>query len=227
MNKTASVIKMHLRDKWTWFFVPSFVVSISFVVNLIVGAFLEEPLYTGGLTSVHIYVLVAGMIVLPQTFPFALGLSVRRTDYFWGTAAAVALMGLATSLLMTILSIAEDKWTNHWGVDLYFFNLPYLSAGNALVELGVHLLLLLHLFFVGFVIASMFRRFGRNSLLIFFAAIIALGSCLSLILTRNRWWIDVFDWLGARTAFELVLWLTPLTAVYFLLSYMLLRRSTV
>ena len=81
------------------------------------------------------------------------------------------------------------------------------------------------MYFLGFVIGSIYRRFGRAGMLIFFLIVFLLMSIFSLVWTYLRWWGAFFHWFSQFTAFELALWLLPVMAFYLLVSYLLLRRA--
>src|SRR5690606_29405799 len=125
MNRTIGVLKMHCRDKWSWLYIPWIVCLGSFLVNRMVGYTIssQNEIYTGGISSIFIYLFVIGIIMPPQTFAFALGMGVRRKDYFLGTAMLAVLFSAASSVLLLILSQIEQG-TNQWGVGLHFFYLP-------------------------------------------------------------------------------------------------------
>ncbi len=86
---------MHWKDKWSWIYIPWVILLFSFVVNLFIGVLThgEENITSGRISSIYIYIFVCSLIVQGQSFPFALGLNVRRTDFFAGTS----LMGLLVS----------------------------------------------------------------------------------------------------------------------------------
>ena len=85
MNRISGVLKLHSRDKWSWIYIPAIILFSSFVVNLTVSYLFmnQEDMYTGGLTSIVIYLFVAGIIVVGKTFPFAIGMSIRRNRLFY------------------------------------------------------------------------------------------------------------------------------------------------
>lgn len=227
MNHTVGMLKMHFKDKWLWLFMPWLILLSSFFVNVIIAFFIEEPMYTGGLASIFIYMLIIGSVVLVQTFPFALGFSQRRTDYFIGTSFMAIIISAVFSLLLFLLSITEGNLTGGWGLELYFFHLPYLNDGTGFEQLWMYFVSILHMFYSGFIISSIFRRFGRNGLIIFAAVIFILISVCTLLITYNQWWGHIISWITDHTAFELALWTMPLTILYILLSFWMLRRSTV
>ncbi|QYR21405.1 hypothetical protein KZ483_27680 [Paenibacillus sp. sptzw28] len=225
MNRAAGVLQMHLRDKWMWFYIPSIILMSSFLVNLIIGSLTEEPIYTGGLFSILIYMLVAGILTLTQTFPFALGLSVRRKDFYIGTASMIVLASAATAILLLILSLIE-KWTDAWSTELHFFNLPYLSDGSAPQNLFIFFILLLHAYYLGFAISSVHRRFGRLGMYVFSIGSFLIFTIAGYSITFLGWWDNIWIWVADQNAFGLALWLIPPVAVYALTSYLLLRKAT-
>ena len=139
MNRTTAVMNMHWRNKTSWLFTPVLILGSSFLVNIVVAKLIDETdkFYSGGITSIFIYMLVIGSVSLVQTFPFALGLSVRRTDYFIGTAIIAFIICLIIAIMLCLLAYLEADVTNGWGVKLHFFNLPYMSDGSAFQQIFV------------------------------------------------------------------------------------------
>jgi hypothetical protein len=169
--------------------------------------------------------LVAGILTLTQTFPFAIGLSVRRTDFYIGTAWMIVLASAATAVLLLILSLIET-WTGAWSTELHFFNLPYLSDGSALERLFIFFILLLHTYYLGFVISSVHRRFGRVGMYVFLIGSFLIFTIAGYSITFLGWWVSIWTWLANQNAFGLALWLIPLAAIYALVSYLLIRKAT-
>jgi hypothetical protein len=226
MNPITNVVKMHLRSKFNWFILPWIILGSSFFVNYLISFFVDE-METGGLASIYIFMFIAGIIVLSQTFPFALGFSVRRTDYFLGTALTFIVVSVVTSLGLVLLSVTESSWFINWGTNLHFFNLPYWSYGSVLGQMWISFVTLLQLFFLGFVIASIHRRFGQTGIYVFFLVFSIIFTILSIICTSNNWWGDIGNWVLDQSAFDYSLWMVPLIAGYGLISFLLLRRATV
>jgi len=180
---------MHYKDKWMWFIIPWCILLSSFAINLLIGLLTggNTAIYTGGLASIYIFTLIAGVITLTQTFPFALGISMRRTDFFWGSALMVALTSGFTALLLFILSIIEHDLTHGWGVQLYFFHLPYLNDGSLIEQLVIYYLVLVQMYFLGFSFSSIYRRFGRNGLIAFATCLSLLFTLTAFVITRHNW----------------------------------------
>ncbi|MFF2092369.1 hypothetical protein [Paenibacillus sp. NPDC058174] len=226
MNRIPSVLKLHFRDKATWFIIPYAVLASSFLVNLLVGYISKEEITTGGILSIYVYLFVMGITVLPQTFNFALSFSIRRHDYFTGTALFAAANSLFISVILLVLGMIE-KATAGWGTQLHFFSLPYLNEGSATQQVFVFFMIIITLFFGGFTIGSIYRKFRGIGMIVMAIAGVALSTVLSFLSTHYNWWKNIFTWFSDKTALDIALWLIPITLIYALVSYLLLRRSTV
>ncbi|MBW8348853.1 hypothetical protein K0H71_05210 [Bacillus sp. IITD106] len=224
-----SVLKMHRQDKWGWFLIPNIIVFSVFFVNLIVSFFIttKEAYYTGGgLSYLIIYMLVIGIIVMAQTFSYAISMSVRRTDYFIGTALMGAMMSFSYAVLLFICSILEN-WTNNWGVKFHFFHFPYLNDGSLLEQFAIYFILLINLFFLGFMISSFTRRFGKKGMVIAMVVSLLIASVAALLVMYYGYWMDIIHWIISHTAVQLAYWLIIPTLLYVVFSYFFLRRATV
>lgn len=211
----------------TWFGIPWFIIGANFLINLIIALSLEldESINTGAITSIFIYTLIAGVITIKETFPFALGLSIRRKDYFFGTAVTVLIVNAFSALVLAILSIIEEA-TNGWGVRLHLFKIQFLNDLSLIGTLGIYLIVLLHMYFLGFAISSLHRRFGSASMYIFFTSLLLIGTVGSFIFTRFGFWGDLLNWI-IHSYMDLFWWMVPLVVVYLVAAYGLLRRATV
>lgn len=227
MNRMAGVMKMHWRDKWSWIFIPWVVVLFSFATNLTIGGLTggEENINSGGLSSIFIYIFVCSLIVQGQTFPFALGLNVRRLDFFAGTSAMGVLVSAASAVVLLLFSLAEEL-SDGWGVSVHFFNLPFMDGISPLGRLGIYFVVMVHMFFLGFVIASIYRRFKRTGMFVFFAALFVLMSVATFALTYFNLWLYLFGWF-ANHYMDIFVWMAPIAVVYALLSYAMIRRATI
>lgn len=172
-----------------------------------------------------------GIVSLNDTFPFALGFSVRRTDYVLGTTVMAVTVSAVAAVLLLLFSLLESV-TGGWGMELHYFHLPYLNDGSLIEQLWISFVVMANMYFLGFVIGSIYRRFGRAGTLLFFLIVFLLMSIFSLVWTYLRWWGTYLRWWGAFfhwfsqfSAFELALGLLPLTAFYLLVSYLLLHRA--
>ncbi|MBA9028698.1 MULTISPECIES: hypothetical protein [Bacillaceae] len=228
MNNITGVLKLHYRDKWSWIYIPAIILFSSFAVNLIVSFLFmnQEDMYTGGITSIVIYVFVAGIMVVGKTFSFAIGMSIRRIDYYIGTA----IIGIISSALFTslIFLFAQlEKVTDGWGTKLHFFHFSYINDGALIEQFTLYLILFLNMFFLGFIISSFARRFGYKGMFIGALVTLLLGSLAIFLLHHFEVWGSIFSWFANHTAVQIAYWLVPLTLLYLLGSYRMLRRAVV
>lgn len=227
MNGISSVFRMHLRNRFTWILLPLLIFLVcSFGTNLIIAYFVEEHIYTGGLAAIHVYTIVLGATIVSDTFPFALGFSIRRSDYFLGTMAMLIGVSLLFTLLMLLLALIERYVIVGWGLGLSFFQIPYVHDGNFFEQSWISFSALTHLFMEGFVVSCLYYRFGNNGIYTFFATATIFGSVGSILATYFSWWGPVFNWIGQYSAFQIALGLFPITVVLALISYVLLLRAT-
>lgn len=56
---------------------------------------------------IYVYMFVAGTFTLAHTFPYVLGMNIRRQDYMLGTIAMSAIISAVTSLLLALLTFME------------------------------------------------------------------------------------------------------------------------
>src|SRR3954451_20964836 len=146
---------MYSRDKWAWFLIPNIILFSVFLLNFIVSLIIssDEKIYTGGVSYIFFYMLVMGIMVVVQTFPYAIGMSIRRTDYFLGTVVMAVAVNILFGIMLVVLSFIENA-TNGWGDRVHFFHFPYLNDGSLLEQLTMYVILLINLFFIGILISS-------------------------------------------------------------------------
>ncbi|TXK82662.1 hypothetical protein [Paenibacillus sp. N3.4] len=195
-QRLTSVMKLHLRDKTSWFLTPWLIIAATFIINFIITLSLhtDETMHTGSIAAIFVYTFVAGVITIKETFSFALGLSIRRIDYFLGTAVTAIFVSCSSAIAITVLSLIEGA-TNGWGVRLNFFKIESFSDISIVGLIGIYLILLLHMYFLGFAISSLHRRYGRNAMYAFFATLFLLGSIGTYVFTRFGLWGGIFTWL--------------------------------
>ena len=227
MNRVTAAAGIHLQDKFSWFALPWLVLSLSFFINLAISHLLvDETMVTGGIATIHIFMLVVGIIAMTSTFPFAIGFSVRRTDFVLGTYAVFAGTSLLSGVLLWLLGAVEQA-TNGWGSDLRFFHLPYMSDGSAVEQIAIQSATMLFCFFTGFLPPCLYRRFGMKGMLIVCLALLLLGTVGGYALTYLDVWPTIFDFAGSLRAIDLAGGLFLIAVIDAVIGYLLLRRATV
>jgi hypothetical protein len=138
MNRIASVMVMHARDRDTWLLGPWIVLGAAFVICLLIALSIDllwggtTPVYTGALACIYIVMLIEAIGTVIGTFPFAVGFGTRRRDYLLGTLAWSVAFCASWAILLGLLSLIEANVIKNWGVGLHFFHLPVFSDGSPL-----------------------------------------------------------------------------------------------
>ncbi|WP_239614841.1 hypothetical protein [Cohnella mopanensis] len=226
MNRVIGIVRTHLADRWAWLVLPWVIMGMSFVCNLIIGSLADDKIYTGGLASIYVYLFVLGIVTVGQTFPFIIGFGARRKDYFLGTIASITIISVLSAIVLIILGYIERQ-TGYWGVGLYFFNVRYLSDGPILERFWVYFTMMINLYFCGFAISSIHRKFGRNGVFFFFIGLGVVLTAASYFISKYDKWKAIIDWFADLAVIELANGLFVGTLICILVSYVLLRKATV
>ena len=85
MNTLVNVARYHLVDRLTWLALPWGIMAFSFLVNI--GVALSVPasphgIYTGGLVSLYIFMLLCGSLSMTRSLPFGLMMGISRRTYY-------------------------------------------------------------------------------------------------------------------------------------------------
>jgi hypothetical protein len=232
VNRFNGVLKLHTispDSKFGWVGLPWLILFSSFLINVFISAVTggKVAIYTGGLASIFIWMLIVCTAAVNSTFPFALGLCIRRTDYFLGTALILFVLSLANAIVLCLFSFIETNLTDNWWTQLHFFSLPFLSENGLIGQFAISFLTMLHLCFLGFVFASIYRRYRMTGIYAFSAVIFLPGTVLGFLANYYNWWETIFNWIGQQGALGFMLWLSPLTLIYALVSHWMLHKATV
>lgn len=194
MKRTLDVARLHMVA-WPliigW---PMGVLAMSFAISYAIFALIpptgNEFNFTGSVLSMYGFAVGFYIQAITQTFPFALGISVTRREFF----TASALVGIAQSAVLAtivfVLSVVESA-TSGFGVHLRMFGiLRYMTDNPAWEWIGIFSTLLL-VAAIGLFIGVLYQRFRITGLLVSaLATIIAFGA-VAVVVTWQRWWLPV------------------------------------
>ncbi|MFD1706860.1 hypothetical protein ACFSCZ_08960 [Siminovitchia sediminis] len=222
------VIHIHKQDRWGWFYVPALILFLAFLVSILISLIItsNDEIYSGSISSIFVYIFVMGILVIAQTYPFAIGMSVTRKDYFFGTLLMAVTVNIIIGALLSLFAYLES-YTNGWGINLHFFHFPYVNDGHFFEQLFMYVILLTFLFFSGFLMSSYFYRFGGKGVLILAVVVLLAGSITSFLLTHLQMWQDLFLWFSSKPAVVLSYWLLPFILLSLILSFWMLRKTPV
>lgn len=227
MNRWQSVLVMHWRDKGIWAGIPLLVLLVSFLLNLFIASLIRLEFTSGSVASLPFAVFIATAIMATHMFPFAVGLGVRRHDFFVGTALVGVAISACFALLLTVMASVESRLTGLWGGTMHFFDIPVFQHLNAVGLFWLHFTVTVSLFFAGLFIFAVWSRFGRKGLTVLFVGGPALlGVCIGLV-SRYQLWETLSGLTKPQTISVLGYWLLPVIAVQALCVWGMLRRATV
>jgi hypothetical protein len=211
---------------WPWG-----ILALSFVVNLGIFAAVEaaradENGWTGGLMSIYVVQLIAYLQNFTRGLPFALGMSVTRRAYYFGTWLYAVLESFLFGAVLLVLRLVEDA-TNGWGVSLEYFGLGFLRSDNLLLQWLVYVVPFLLVASVGAFIGLLMARWSYNGLLTLIAVFIVLSGLAVVVISRQGWWGAIGSWFADQSATAMFAgWPLPVAAGLCLLGFLVIRRVT-
>jgi hypothetical protein len=189
MNTLVKVARYHLVDRMTFVALPWGILAFSFLVNVVVS--LSVPtgphgIYTGGLATIYVFLLISGAMMMTRSLPFGLMLGVSRRSYYGGTGLLVVVLSVVYGLGLTLLQ-AVERATNGWGVSLHFFRIPWIMDGPWYQTWLTSFVLLAAFFLYGMWYGLVFRRWNVAGLVLFIAAqiLVALLVVVAVSLTHD------------------------------------------
>ncbi len=189
MNTLVNVARYHLVDRLTFVALPWGIMAFSFLVNIVIS--LSVPtgphgIYTGGLVTIYVFLLICGALIMTRSLPFGLMLGISRRTYYLGTTLLVVALGVVYGLALTLLQ-AVERATNGWGVSLHFFRVPWIMDGPWYQTWLTSFVLLVAFFLYGMWYGLVVRRWSVPGLVAFIAAqiLVALVVVVAVSMTHN------------------------------------------
>ncbi len=238
LKRILSVARLHLTTKFTILVLPLLILGFIFLVNYLIWvliAAVAEPdgmesatdgiQFSGAASFIFVYMMVVAVQAVNLTFPFALGYSVTRRDFYLGSSLTFVLLSVYYALIMTVMA-ALERWTDGWGLHGSMFNVIYFRADNALLQFVLFLLGFLFFFFIGAATSSVYVRWRANGMYVFFAVLTLLLIGLVALTTVTESWPQVGAWFVENGAMGVALWSLVPTALAALTGFALLRKAT-
>lgn len=238
MTRIWNVVRLHLVNRMTYLWLPWVILGSAFAISLAIWAMLrsigvtngvdgtsDTPQISGALLSIMIYLLVAAVMAINLTFPFALGFSVTRREFYLGTALTFVLISAANAVPLTILAAIEQA-TNGWGLRGFLFTAPWGGGGNLVEHWFVFFALQLFFCSVGAAIATIYLRWRVNGMVIFWIAggVLLVGAFAIVVYTNS--WAALGAWLVATGTTGGAAWSLIITALAGVAAFAMLRRAT-
>lgn len=230
-TRTANVVRMQMINRKTFIWLPLIVLAGAFAVSMIIyGAIfasvddITDPMYGGGAQAPLWYFAVIGIQAMSMTFPFSQAMSVSRREFYLGTTATAALASLGISLLYLVGGLIE-KASNGWGIDGYFFAVPWIWGQGPVVATLLYFMAPMLTFTIGFFAATIYKRCGLMALILI-AVSLALVVAVSVFgISVGGGWPAVGRWFLDLTPLKVGGYGLALTVVLSGISFAAIRRA--
>ena len=190
MKTLVNVARYHLVDRITYVALPWGILAFSFLINLAIAAMVpRQPggMFTGGLVSIYVFLLICGVLSMTRELPFGLMLGISRRSYYLGTALLVLALGIAYGLALTVLQ-ALERASGGWGLSLHYFRVPWIMDGPWYQTWVTSFVLLVLFFLYGMWYGLVYRRWSLVGLLTFAAAQMLVVLAFAAVLTLTHDW---------------------------------------
>jgi hypothetical protein len=224
MNQVLRVARIQLVNARAVIGLPVGILLLVLAANIVIFLAMGTPalngegVITGGLLSIYITMVLAHLQTMTQMFPFAVGMSITRRAFLLATALIVTAQALGYSVLLWLLKLVEEA-TGGWGLDLAFFELPFLDHDNPLAQILVFAAPFLFCSFVGLWFGTVYQRWGQYGAWSLTIGLALLVVAVVAVVSWQRWWPAVLDFLDAQP-------MTVLFGVYPLLLGILFAAGT-
>ena len=169
--------------------------------------------------------LIIAIQVVLRTFPFALGFSITRRDFYLGTALLFGVLAAIYSIILTIMSYLEEA-TGGWGLSGHMFATVWFGTGSLGQRLSGVFFAFLFFFFVGAAISTVYLRWRAPGMIVLWGSIVLIGVGLATLVTLTNNWSAVGAWFVANGVYGVVLWSLVVTAMAAVFGFRILRRAT-
>jgi hypothetical protein len=236
-NRIWNVVRLHMTNSWVIVQTPAIILALIFAVNYAIWAILDVSIsmdsgeavdgtqWSGAATFIFVYMAVVAAQAITVTFPFALGYSVTRREYYLGTSLLFLLVSAGYAVVLAILATIEEA-TGGWGLGGHMFTAIYFGDEGGLQRLFVFFALFLFFFFTGAAISTIYMRWRMYGMIAFWAALGVLLIGLVALATYTGSWPEVGAWFATNKATGVAAWSLIPTAVAAVTGYVVLRRAT-
>src|SRR5215469_2745941 len=229
IRRLVNVARYHLVDRITYVALPWGILAFSFVINLAIAAMAPQPpdgMYTGGLVTIYVFLLICGVLSMTRELPFGLMLGVSRRGYYLGTALLVLALGVVYGLALTVLQ-ALERASGGWGFSLHYFRVPWIMDGPWYQTWVTSFVLLLLFFGYGMWYGLVYRRWSVVGLVTFVIAQMLVALAVVAVVTLTHHWTAFGHFFTTMQVPALTGVLAALTIALGLGGFSTIRRATI
>ncbi|NLE82071.1 MAG: ABC transporter permease [Rhodococcus sp.] len=227
ISRALSVSRVHtvawpLLVAW-----PVGILAVAFAIPWAIFAIVQpdETNYTGSVTALLGVALTFYIGAMTQTFPFALGMSVTRRDYFASTLVVGLAQVVGFGVMLWALAGIETA-THGWGVNMVMFGIPNIFTSNPLVQLGAWFAVLALIAGIGLFVGALYRRWRVTGLYSVGAGLLVLAGLAAIVITWQGGWPAFGSWFADEPRVVTMVALPAVLAAAFTFgAWRLIRRA--
>jgi hypothetical protein len=189
MSTWIKVARYQLTDRYVFVTGPWFILALNFLITaVLVGDWPGRDGHAtySGPAAIYVFLIVTGALGIARQLPFALALGVSRRSFYAGTALLGVALAAVYGLALTVLQLIE-RGTGGWGLNMYFFRVPYLLAGPWYLSWLTSFTGLALMFAWGMWFGIVYRRWNLAGLLSFIAVQVLAVTAVLLIIGTHGW----------------------------------------
>ncbi|MFD1814270.1 ABC transporter permease [Rhodococcus gannanensis] len=149
--------------------------------------------FTGAVTALLGFVVAFYLQAMNQSFPFALGLSVTRREFYRATVIMALGQSAVFAIALQALSAIEAA-TGGWGVHMRMFGLARYVTDSRLVELLSLFAILLATTGIAMLAGAIYQRWRTTGLLAAGVAVFGGLGLAAIGITWAGWWPEIGSW---------------------------------
>ncbi|MGW0045423.1 ABC transporter permease [Rhodococcus sp. NPDC003348] len=228
-SRIGSVLRLHtvawpLLIAW-----PVGILAVSFAISWTIYFLVgneEGEGFTGSVTALLGFMIAFYIQALTQTFPFALGLSVTRREFYGATVLMALGQSAVFAVAVQVLSAIESA-TNGWGVYMRMFGIARYFTDNPLVQLLSLFAIMLLTAGIAVLAGAIYQRWRTTGLLAAIVGAVGTLGLAAIVITWARWWPAIGSWFVDMPRVVPMVVLPLVLALLALASgWVALRRST-
>jgi hypothetical protein len=226
----VKVARFHLADRTSYTVLPWGVLAFDFLVWLAIaasaggGAATQVP--SGALAAIYIFFLIAGILSVFRSLPFAFAIGVSRRSYYAGTVVFTVSLAAVYGLALAVLSAIEQA-SGGWGAGLHFFRVSYILPGPWYLTWLTSFVGLTLMFVYGMWAGLVYRRWNLPGTLAFLASMVVVLAAGAVIASHTHAWPAIGRFFASLSAIGLTGLLAALAVVLLAAGYATIRRVTV
>lgn len=230
MDRVLVAARMQVVNPFLQIVLPWVVLVAVLVINIAVFLLIRIStgpidVVVGSLMAIYITVFSTALQAVTQAFPFALGLSVTRREFYLGSTLLITVQAVLNGIVLALL-VPLERVTGGWGVGLRFFDLPYVAQANPVAQVAVFVVPFVLVGLLGMFIGTVYLRWRQLGIYTAGLVVAVVGGGAAVLLTWTGSWPAVGRFLaGSSSVSMLAGWPLVVALLVGLGGFAALRRA--